>query len=151
MSWYRCPSQTTHWSVNCPAITIFLCWLGHIPFPNKRVSFYFLAHRGIPIQIRVGILFYYPLWHAPSNSISSSLFWVVCHPSRTFPLKELERESHNRFSPSPYRQTIPSLTSDPWPTSPVLAGYKWVVFEPYACSTSMCVHGLSDVHAFAIS
>ena len=25
-------------------------------------------------------------------------FWVVCHPSRTFPPKEPEREPHNRFS-----------------------------------------------------
>ena len=78
-------------------------------------------------------------------------FWVVCHPSRTFPPKELEREPQNRLSPSPHRQTIPFLTSDSWPTTPVLAGYKWVVPESCACSTSMCVHGLPIVHAFTMT
>ena len=80
-----------------------------------------------------------------------SLFLVVCHPSRTFPPKKLEREPQNRLSPSPHHQTIPSLTSDLWPTTSVLAGYKWVVFEPYACFTSMCVNGLFAVHAFAMT
>ena len=80
-----------------------------------------------------------------------SLFWVVCHPSRTFPPKELEQEPHNRLSPSPHHQTIPSLISKLWPTTPVLVGYKWVVPEPCGCSTSMCVHGLPAVHAFAMT
>ena len=52
------------------------------------------------------------------------LFWVVCHFSRTFPPKELEQEPQNKLPPSPYHQTTPSLTSDLWPTSLVLAGYK---------------------------
>ena len=80
-----------------------------------------------------------------------SLFWVVCHPSRTFPPKELERELQNRLFPSPHRQTIPSLTSDSWPIVPVLAGYNLVVPKPCACLTSMCVHGLSIVHAFSMT
>ena len=53
-----------------------------------------------------------------------SLFWMASHPSRTFLLKELEQESQNRLPYSPHHQTIPSLTSNPWPTIPVLAGYK---------------------------
>ena len=98
------------------------------------------------------IISYYPLWHAPSDSsFFSPLFWVVCHPSRTFPPKKLERELQNRLSPSPHRQTIPFLTSDLWPTTSVLAGYKWVVLKPYVCFTSMCVNGLSAVHAFAMT
>ena len=68
LSQYSCPSQTTHWSVGCPTITTYLYWPCHISFPNKRVLFCFLAHRGILIQIRVGIFSYYPLWHAPSDS-----------------------------------------------------------------------------------
>ena len=79
-----------------------------------------------------------------------SLFWVVCHSSKRFLPKKLEREPQNRLPPSPHRQTIPSLTSDPWPIALVLARYKWVVLEPYACSTSMWVKGLSAVHAFAM-
>ena len=54
----------------CPLTTFVLCWSCHIPYPNKRVSFCFLAHRGIPIRTKVGILSYYPLWHAPSDSSS---------------------------------------------------------------------------------
>ena len=80
-----------------------------------------------------------------------SLFWVVCHSSRTFPPKELEHESLNRLPLYPYHQTIPSLTSDSWPTVLVLAGCKWVVPESCACSTPMWVHGFSVVHAFAIA
>ena len=76
-----------------------------------------------------------------------SLFWVECHPNRTFLLKALEWELQNRLLPSPHCQTIPSFTSNPWPTPPVLAGYKWVVPEPSAYSNSMFVHGLSVVHA----
>ena len=80
-----------------------------------------------------------------------SLFWVVCHPSKTFLPKKLKWEAQNRLFPSPYHQTIPSLTSNSWLTTLVLAGYKLMVPEPCVCSTSMCVHGLSVVHAFAIT
>ena len=70
--------------------------------------------------------------------IHLSLFWVVCHLSRTFSPKEFEWELQNRLPLSPHRQTN-------------LARYKLVVPEPCACSTSMCVYGLSDVHAFAMT
>ena len=129
------------WSVSCLAITTYLCLPGHILFPDKRVLFCFLAYYGIPIRIRVDILSYCFLWHALSDSSSSF----------PFPPKELKREPQNRLSPSPHHQTMPSFTFDPWPTTPVLAGYKWVVLEPCACSTSMCVHSLSTVHAFTMT
>ena len=45
----RYPSQTTHWFVGCSAITTILCWLCHVPFPDKRVFFF---------------LFSYSLWHS---------------------------------------------------------------------------------------
>ena len=74
----------------------------------------------IPRQ-KSGVLFSYSPWHSHpdkgwafflTNSYSmhlmilahSSLFWVVCHPSRIFPQKELEREPQNKlppFSPPP--------------------------------------------------
>ena len=109
--------------------------------------------RSIPRQKSV-VLFSYSPWHSHpdkswafslTNSYGThlvilahlSLFWVVCHSSRTFPPKELEREPYNGLPPSPYYQTIPSLTSDSWHTAPILAGYKWVVLEPCACCTSM--------------
>ena len=68
---------------------------------------------------------------------------MICHPNRTFPPKELEQESHNRLSPSPHHQTIPSLTSGLWPTTPVLARYKWVclspVHAPLPCKSMVCL------------
>ena len=33
----------------------------------------------------------------------------------------------------------------------VLAGYKWVVPEPYACFIPMWVHDLYAIHVFAIA
>ena len=127
-----------------------VCWLpSHYHYlvcamfhsQTKWILFYFV----------VGILSYKLLWHAPNYSSSSFPFWVICHPSRTSPLKELVWKSQNRLPPSPYRQTISSFTSDPWPTAPILAGYKWVVPGPYACSTLIWIPSLSAVHAFAIA
>ena len=116
---------------------------GHATFHSQTKEFFFFF-----------FLFSYSPWHSHldigwvfslTNSYDMhlvilahlSLFWVVCHPNRTFSLKEFEREPQNRLSPSPHRQTIPSLTSDPWPTTHILAGYKWVVPKPCVCSTFM--------------
>ena len=76
-----------------------------------------------------------------------SLFWVICHPNKTLPPKELKQKPLNRLPPSPHHWTIPFLTSDLWPTAPVLTRYKWGMPIPCACSTFICVHGLSVVHA----
>ena len=136
LAYCGCPSQATHQSVGYPATTTTLCQLHHVSFPNKG-SF---------------VLFSYFPWHSYSDKsqvfffINSYgmhlvipahlfLFSVIYHPSRTFPPKEPEQESQNRLLPSPHRQTIPFLTSDPQPIAPVLAGYKWVVLEPCACPT----------------
>ena len=67
-----------------------------------------------------------------------SLFWMVCHLSRKFSLKEFEQEPQNRLPPSPHCQTIPFLTSDPWPTTLVLAGYKLVVLNFHVCPRLAC-------------
>ena len=49
----RCPSKTTL-VCRLPSPTTTMCWPCHIPFPDKRVLFCFLAFRDIPIQIRIG-------------------------------------------------------------------------------------------------
>ena len=102
---------------------------------KKGILFYLFALRSIPMVFSL------------TNSYGMhlvilahlSLFWMVCHSNMTFPPKELERESQNKLPPSLHCQTIPSLTSDPWPITPVLARYKWVVHKPCACSAPMCV------------
>ena len=58
-------------------------------------------------------------------------FWVKCHPSRTFLLKDIWARTQKQAPISPHHQTTPSHTLDPWPTSHVLAGYKQVVPGPY--------------------
>ena len=139
-----------------------VCWLpSHHSYPMLAVP------HSIPRQ-KSFVLFFYSPWHSHpdkdwvfslTNSygmylvipIHISFFWVVCHPSRIFPPKELEQESHNRLLPSSHHQTIYSLTSDPWPTAPILTEYKWVVPKSCACSTFMWVHGLPIVHVFAMA
>ena len=136
--------------ISCPAITTILCRLCYVPFPNKRVLFSCSSWHSHPDKGWVFSLTNSNGMHLviPAHL---SIFWMVCHPSRTFPLKKLEREPQNKLSHSPYCQTIPSLTTDPWPIALVLAGYKWVVLEPCVCSTFMWVHGLSAIHVFAIA
>ena len=91
-------------------------------------------------------------------------FWAVCHSGRTFPLKEPEQESHNRFSPLLTARPYP-LTSDHDLTVScigwVQAGDIWALRVPhfYVCPKSAycsCVrrglearlHNLSSVLDF---
>ena len=129
----------------------YLPVLAVLPFLDKRVLFCFLTHRGIPIRIGWAFSLTNPYGMHLVILAHLSLFWVICHPNRTFPPKELKQELQNWVSPSPHCQTMPSFTSYPWPTTPVLAKHKWVMPELCACSTSMCVHGLSVVHVFAMT
>ena len=133
-----------------------------VSFPNHPLVYQLPSHHHYPVLVvpcsiprqKSFVLFSWSLRHSHpdkgcvfslTNSYGMhleipahiSLFWVVCHSSKTFSPKKLEQESQNRLPPSPHRQTILSLTSNPWPTTPVLAGYKWVVPEPCACSTSI--------------
>ena len=85
------------------------------PITKQKVLFCLLAHHGILVQIRVGILSHYPSWHALVIPTHLSLFWVVCYPSGTFLPKEFEREPQNKLSPSPHRQTISFFTFNPRP------------------------------------
>ena len=77
-------------------------------------------------------------------------FLVVCHPNKTFPLKELEQEPHNRFSLLPTARPYPPLPLTHDPQLPVLARYRLVMSRPYACSTFVYVQNLFAAHAFAV-
>ena len=126
----------THWSASCPATTTTLCWLRHVPFPDKGsfVLFYcFPWHSHLDKGLVFSLTNFYGIHLVIPAHLS--LFWVVCHPTWTLPPQEPKREFQNRLLTSPHCQTIPFLTSDPWPTAPILAGYKWVVSKPCLCST----------------
>ena len=79
------------------------------------------------------------------------LFWVVCHPSRTFLLKEPEREPQNRLSPLPTARPYLLLPLTYDPPLLVLGGYRLVIFKPCACSTPQYFQNLSAAYAFAWS
>ena len=72
-----------------------------------------------------------------------SLFWVVCHPSRTFPPKEFEQEPLNRLPVLPTLRSylLLPLTHDP----PLLywLGIGWrclgLVRAPFSCVSKACL------------
>ena len=72
-----------------------------------------------------------------------SLFWVVCHPSKTFPPKEFERELQNRLSLLPIARPYPflSLTHDPPSGAWALCVLHFCVCLKLVCYSCVC-HGL---------
>ena len=130
----------------------FIC-AGRVTSHSQTKEFYFVFLLTLAFPSGYGWAFSLTIPYGMHLVIPThlSLLRVVCHLTRTFPPKKLEREPKNRLSPSPHRQTIPSLTFDLWPTTHVSVGYKWVVLEPRACSTSMCVNVLFAIHAFAMT
>ena len=78
-----------------------------------------------------------------------SLFWVVCHPSKTFPPKEFERELQNKLSLLPTARPYPflSLTHDPPSGARALCVLHFCVCQKLVCC--LCVyHGLKACCAF---
>ena len=148
--WVWMSFQITHQFVSCLATTTYLCKSCRFPLPDKKKLFCLLVHRGIPIRNNVGILSYYPTWYASNDSNSSFPLLGGMSSQQDISPKEFKWEPQNRLPPSPYRQTIPSLTSDSLPTTPVLAGYRLVVLEPCACSTSIYFQSLFAAYAFAM-
>ena len=86
-----------------------------LPITRQKVLFCLLAHRGIPIWIRVGILSHYPSWHAPSDSNLFFPFfgWYVI-PARHFPQKSL--------SGNPKIGSLLLPTTRPYPLLPLTYG-----------------------------
>ena len=107
--------------------------------------------RGIPTCHGMGALSL-PIPHGMYLVVPTHpyFFWVVCHLSRKFPLKELEREPQNRLFPLPTAIPYPFLPQTHDPPLPVLAEYRMVMSGPYACSTSVYVRNLSTAYAFAM-
>ena len=141
---------TIHWFVSCSATTTYLCWLCHSLLLDKEdcfVCLFTVAFLSIAVWV-----FSLAILHGMHLVVSThhSFFWVVCHLNRKFPLKESEREPQNKLSLLPIARLYPSLTSDPWPTILVLAGYRLVVPGLCACSTFVYVKSLFAAHTFAM-
>ena len=114
-----------------------------LPITRRRRLFCLLVHCGILIHHNVGILSCYPSWHTPSDSNSSHLFWVVCHPSKTSPQKNLSRNPRIDFpfSPSP-DHTLSYL----WP----MTHHSCIGWVQIGSAWALCVKSLSAAHAFAM-
>ena len=106
---------TTHWFVNFPATTTYLCWLCHSPLADKEDCFVFLLTM-VFLSTTVWV-FSLTISHGIYLVVPThpSFFWVVCHLSRTSPPKESEHEPQNRLSLLPTAKPYPllPLTHDP--------------------------------------
>ena len=97
-----------HWFVNCPAITTYLCWLRHSPSSDKED--YFVCLFTVAFLSTIVWVFSLAIPHGMHLVVQTHpyFFWVVCHPSKTFPLKEPEQEPQNRLSLLPTARPYPS-------------------------------------------
>ena len=123
----------------------------HSPLPDKRKLFCLFVCRDTLPYYGVGA-FSLPILHGMHLVVPTQFcfFWVICHPSRTFPLKESEQEPQNRFFPSPHRQTMLSYLWLMTSPCPVLAGYRLVMSGPCVCLSFMYIQNLPATHAFAV-
>ena len=82
----KCSSLATHQFAGCPATTTTLCWLCHVPFPDEE-SFVLFSCFSQHFHPDKGQVFSLTNSYGMHLVILAhlSFFWVVCHPSRTFP------------------------------------------------------------------
>ena len=135
--------QTTHWFVSCPATTTYLCWLYHSPLPNKKIYFVYLLT--VAFLSATGWVFSLTISHDMHLVVPThpSLFWVVCHPNRTFPPKEFEREPQNRFPLLPTARPYPLLPLTHYPPLLYWLDTSWwclnLVRAPLSCMSKACL------------
>ena len=79
------------------------------PITRQRNLFCLLVHRGIPIQIRVDILFYYPSWHAPSDPNSFFPLLGGMSSQQDISPKRVWAETQNRLPLLPTVRPYPLL------------------------------------------
>ena len=86
-----------------------------LPIIRQRKLFCLLVYRGILICSRVGILSYYPSWHAPNGSNSSFPHLGDMSSHQYISPKEFEQEPQNRLSllPTAKPYLLLPLTHDP--------------------------------------
>ena len=85
--------------VSCSATTTYLCWLCRSPLPDKEGYFVCLLTMAfLPVTVCV-LSLSLSIPHCMHLVVQTHpyFFWVACHPSRTFPPKEPEKEHQNRF------------------------------------------------------
>ena len=123
----------------------------HSSLPNKRKLFCLFVCCGTLSYYGLGA-FSLPIPYDMHLMVQTQFcfFWVVCHPSRTLPLKEPEQEPQDKFFPFPHCQTIPSYLWLMTSPCPVLAGYRLMKSRPCACLSSMYVQNLFVAHMFAM-
>ena len=138
----RCPSKTTHRFVGCSAIITTLYWPCHVPFLDKRVLFSCSQWHS---YLDKGWVFSFTNSYGMHLVILAhiSLFWVVCHPSKTFSSKELEWEPQNQLPLLPTTRPYPllPLTHVPLPLHwlSTSRGCLSLVHAPLSCESMACL------------
>ena len=99
--WIRVFSPTTHSFVSCSATTTYMCWLCHSPLPDKED--YFVCLFIVAFLSTTMWVFSLAIPHGIHLVIPThpTFFWVVCHPTRTSPQKNLSRNPRIDFPFSP--------------------------------------------------
>ena len=122
-----------------------------LPITKQRRLFCLFVCHGTLTCYGVGALSL-PIPHDMHLVVPTHLYFflAVCHPSRTFPPKELEQEPQNRFSPLSTARPCHLLPLTHDPLLLILAKYRLVIFGPCVCSTSVYVQNLPTVHALAV-
>ena len=120
------------------------------PITKQIILFCLLVHRGLgpsehSLSQRKRWAFSLTIPHGMHLVVPThtSLFWVVCHLSRTFPLKEFEREPQNRLSLLPTARPYPHLllTHDPLLLSWLGTSWWCLSFAraPFSCMSKACL------------
>ena len=100
---------TTYWFVNCLAATTYLCWLCYSSLLDKKD--YFVCLFTVAFLSTIMWVFSLAIPHGMHLVVPThlSFFWVVCHPSKTSPVKESEREPQSKLSLLPTTRPYPLL------------------------------------------
>ena len=110
LAYCECPSRIAHWLAGCPVTTTILCWLRHVPFPDKG-SFVLFSSFPWHSHLDKGWVFSITNFYSMHLVILAHicLFWVVCHLSRTFPYKSLSGNPKISFPILPTTRSYPLL------------------------------------------
>ena len=137
--------STTYWSlvVQPPPFTC----AGYAPplcQTKKAILFVYLSWLFYPLQCVCSLSLSIPHGMHLVVPTHPCFFWVACHPNKTFPPKEPEQEPQNRFFPSLHCQTMPPLTSDPWPTTSYIGW--WCQGLAHASPSSPVAHAFAVIY-----
>ena len=120
-----------------------MCWLCHSPLPDKED--YFVCLFIVAFLSTTMWVFSLAIPHGIHLVIPThpTFFWVVCHPSRTSPQKNLSRNPRIDF---PFSPPPDHTLSYLWP----MTHHSCIGWVQIGSAWALCVKSLSAAHAFAM-